>query len=55
MLDFHIGTWLKGTLEVVAGSTVLAAIVALVPPATALIGLVYWSIMLYRLFKEKKT
>jgi hypothetical protein len=53
MLEFNLGKWFHVTMEAISITTVSAAILKVVPALTAVIGLVYWSIMLYRLIKKK--
>lgn len=52
-LEFNIGKTFHITMEVLSWTSLLAVIAEVVPAITAMIGLVYWSIMLYRLWKKK--
>jgi len=52
-MDFHFGNWLKVTLEIASWTSVLGALTTLLPPITALLGAIYWGIMIYKALKEK--
>ncbi len=52
--EFNAGRWFHVTMEALSVSTVTAAILQIVPAVTAIIGLIYWSVMLYRLLKNKE-
>lgn len=56
LAEFDVGRIFHITMEVISVSSVVTAIMQIVPAITACIGLVYWGVMLYRLLKngEKK-
>lgn len=53
MMDFQISHWLKITLELTSWAGVIGALTTILPPIASLLGIVYWSIMVYRLIKNK--
>lgn len=52
-MDFHIGNWLKGTLEIASWASVIGALTTILPPIASLLGIVYWGIMIHNALKDK--
>lgn len=52
-MNFHIGSWLKVSLEIGSWAGVLGAVTAILPPIASLLGIIYWGIMVYRLLKKR--
>lgn len=54
MFEYIINHWVKITFEAISFASVAGAVLTIVPPITAIIGLIYWSRMLYLSFKKKE-